>query len=239
MDNNKIQLNDSQLKKYRQALYNFEKYIEVIYSKNNLNQEHRGFLIKYKDFEEFKNTIEYNNYKNYDLNIKKENIHFYNSEKVFKIKQIEFKTSKFFLNMLYNDNKYIIINYELWLVICEIGRENESPIIYNIDSKYIKLVFEDGKQLNFTYHQFDKNIIDKYSYSYYNYNNNLLDEFKKIYKDINMYYKFEKDFIEKLKDNYYSSYNSAYLVCKTWIDKWKIYSNYEEIKNNYLDQNLS
>ena len=180
MDNNKIQLNDSQLKKYRQALYNFEKYIEVIYSKNNLNQEHRGFLIKYKDFEEFKNTIEYNNYKNYDLNIKKENIHFYNSEKVFKIKQIEFKISKFFLNMLYNDNKYIIINYELWLVICEIGRENDSPIIYNIDSKYIKLVFEDGKQLNFTYHQFDKNIIDNYSYSYYNYNNNLLDEFKKI-----------------------------------------------------------
>ena len=44
----------------------------------------------------------------------------------------------------------------------------------------------------------------------------------------------------KLKNinNNISSFNVIYLVSKIWIDKWKKYSNYEEIKNDYLQRNL-
>ena len=238
MDYIKNQLNESQLNKYRQALYNFDKYIEDIYSQNNCNKKHQGYLINLNDYEELKKSINHYIYKKYDLQVKKEDTNFDNSEKVFKIKQIEFKTSRFFLNMLCNENKYIIINYDLWVVICENGRENERPIIYELNRPNIKLNFEDGKQLIFRYYEFEKNIIEEITYSDCKNITNFLDEFKKIYKDINIYYQFERDFIKKLEDNknYYSYYNYAYLVSYKWVDKWKKYSNYEEIKNYYLEK---
>ena len=90
--------------------------------------------------------------------------------------------------MLYNDNKYIIINTELWKIICENGRENEKPIKYEISTLNIKLFFEGEKHLIISYYQKSKNIIDRFSC--YNYDFNNLGELKKICEDINKYYRF-------------------------------------------------
>ena len=151
MDNIKIKLNESQLKKYRQALYNFDKYIEDIYSNLRSNELHKGYLINLKDFEEFKKIIYYDIYKNKYCETGLKDINFTYSEKVFKIKQIEFKTSQYFINMLLNENKYIIINTALWRVICENGNENENPINYEINNSYLILHFEDNNQIKLKY----------------------------------------------------------------------------------------
>ena len=79
-----------------------------------------------------------------------------------------------------------------------------------------------------------KNIVDKTSINYYSYN---LKEFNKIYDDINTYYNFEKKFLKELKKNQNSSINLDYLISKTWIDNWKKYTNYDKIKENYLEKN--
>ena len=66
MDKISFQLNESQLKIYRQAFYNFEKYIEDIYSKDNLYKKHKGYLINLKDFKYLEKIIDYDNYKKYN-----------------------------------------------------------------------------------------------------------------------------------------------------------------------------
>ena len=55
--------------------------------------------------------------------------------------------------MLYNENKYIIINTELWKIICENGRESEKPIKYEIKRSNIKMFIEDKTDLIISYYQ--------------------------------------------------------------------------------------
>ena len=64
----------------------------------------------------------------------------------------------------------------------------------------------------------------------------------KIYSDIKSYFEYDKEFKENLKKKisfsfeYY--YKSGYLISKFWIDKWKNFCNYEEIKKKYLKYTL-
>ena len=41
----------------------------------------------------------------------------------------------------------------------------------------------------------------------------------------------------KNKQDYNDNNTYGYLVSKSWIDKWKILSNYEDIKTDYLQNN--
>ena len=71
--------NGSLLKKYINAISDFEKYLEDIYSDyNSYGIEHRGYLINLKDYERIKEIIDNNK-----VNIS-------NSDKNFNINQIEF-----------------------------------------------------------------------------------------------------------------------------------------------------
>ena len=111
--------NGSVLKKYIYAFSDFEKYLNKIYSPNNLNgTEHKGYLINFKDYEEIKENIS-------KIKINNKNVREIN----FKINQIEFKTSHYLINMILNGNKYIFINTDLWKLICDKDRIKECPIM--------------------------------------------------------------------------------------------------------------
>jgi len=213
---------------YKNAISCFEKFIEEIYSHKNSNSngiELKGYLINYKYYEKIKEVI--NNYE--------KNKNDFDSGKNIKINQIEFKTPQYLINMILNGNKYIFINTELWELFCDKDKKDESPIICKVNKKNITFIL-DNIELSFRH---NKNIIDKntlnYNYSYVsNYN-----KIKQIFKSVIKYYNFENKFMQNLKNKQDSNDNNTYgyLVSKSWIDKWKILSNYEDIKTDYLQNN--
>ena len=58
----------------------------------------------------------------------------------------------------------------------------------------------------------------------------------KIYNDINKYFNTESDIINKLNIRNQKCQYQGFLVDKSWVDNWKRYSYYDEIKNKYLDK---
>ena len=156
----------------------------------------------------------------------------YISRRNFKISQIEFKTSNYLINMILNGNQYILINTDLWQIICDEKYLSESPIIYTINKNEL-IIYLDDQVLSFKHHN---NIIDINALnSRLKYKNNY-GQIKNISDAILSYYVFENEISNNLKNINSSFDNNAYLVSKNWIDKWKKYSNYEILKNNL--QNL-
>ena len=47
----------------------------------------------------------------------------------------------------------------------------------------------------------------------------------------------KKKFLNELKNNHNFSINLDYLISKAWIDNWKKYTNYDKIKEYYLEKN--
>ena len=219
--------NNSLLKNYKNAFSDFEKYLEGIYSdKNSFGKEYKGYLINLKDYERIKENI--NNYK-FNIN---------DSENNSKINQIEFKKPQYLINMILNGNKYIFINNDLWKIINDNDKKYDSPIRFIINSYYITF-YLDNIELSFKH---NKNIIDKNSLDYSsssNYSSNY-EKITKICDSVIKYYNLEKKILNDLenkKDSNATTYE--YLVSKNWIDKWKNFSNYENIKCNYLQKNLN
>ena len=217
--------NDSSLKNYKEAFSDFEKFLEDIYSdENSFGKEHRGYLINLKDYERIKENID-----DYKFNIN-------DSKNNFKINQIEFKTPQYLINMILNGNKYILINTDLWEIIDYTDKNDESLIIYKVNSKDITFSL-DNIELSFKH---NKNIIEEYALKYsYSYKSNY-EKIRKILNSIIDYYDFENKILNDLKNKQaYNVTTYEYLVSKKWIDKWKIFSNYENIKVNYLQNNLN
>ena len=230
-------LTQSLKNKYNKAIYNFEEiYLNEIYSnkKNNIQQE--GYFINLKDFYELKEITNYKNEVENIKNLREENIALSDSEKIKIIKEKRFYNSQHLINLIYNDNQYILINKELREILCNKKQENENPILYKIKSNNIYFKLEDNKKLKFKRHGSNKNIIDKSTYKYENDKPNI-NEFKSIYKDIIEYYNFEKKISNNLHNYKKECLEYGYLVTKNWIDKWKKYSNYDNIKNKYLENN--
>ncbi len=137
--------------------------------------------------------------------------------------------------MIYNNNKLILISKELWKIICKKGKEDEEPILYYIKSN--KISFETEDKIKICFKKQKDNIIDISSFISENSSN--IDEFKNILNDIKKYYNFEEKFIKDLLKEEKDSQKMDYLVCKNWLEKWKRYSYYEEIKKNFLKNNKS
>ena len=223
MDKN---LNQILKNKYTAIISNFEEYLKNL--KNNTS--HKGYLIDLKQLNDIKKKIDYKNnvkslskiYKNNNLKI---------SEKILTIKDIEFKTSQYLINMIYNDHQYILIDRELWKALCEAGRENDENIEYKIYNNDIIFTLKDKKELKFTQSNKNKNIIDKSNASSYR-NQSDFNELEKIYSDIINYYNFENRFIGYLNEQKKEKVGQAYLVTKEWFDNWKNYSDYDTIKEN-------
>ena len=206
---------DDLLTKYRNAIINFEKYIKIIYSNDLLNEGHRGYLINLKDYEKLKEFV-FNN----------SNI--FNSNTIFKINQIEFKTPNYLINMILNNNQYIFINTELWQIICDDNKKNEKPIIYIISKDDLFFSLDDRF---FSFKKNYKNTIDLKTINSRSIYNNNFKQIKQINDIIINYSNFEYKISNLLKNNN-TSIHEGYLASKIWIDNWKKLSNYEKIKNS-------
>ena len=104
---NDIQLiNESTLVKYNNAILNFEEYLKQLYNKEKIIEINKGYLINLEDYEDLKEKINYTHFKENILNNNLDNESLSDSDEIIKIKQIDFKTSSYLLNMIYNDNKY-------------------------------------------------------------------------------------------------------------------------------------
>jgi len=216
MGNNSLSIIISEFEKFRKDIY---------FNKNLYGTEYLGYLINLKDYEKIKE------------NITNEKVNINDNENNFKINQIEFKTPQYLINMVLNGNKYIIINCELWELICDKDKVYDSFIIYKVNSNDITFSL-DKIELSFKH---NNNIIDKYAFknsskykNKYNYES-IYEKIKNICESVINYYNFEKEILNDLKNNqFYNASAFEYLVSKQWIDKWKKYSNYENIKVIFL-----
>ena len=149
------------------------------------------------------------------------------------IKDIEFKTSQYLINMLLNGNKYIIIDQTFWRVICENGKENSIPIIYEISENrnLLKVKLMDDIPLMFNNIRKD-NILEVSILR--NKSENNFYSIMKIYQNIRSYYNLEIEIKKGAK-----IIGRGYLIEKDWIDKWKQQIRYENIKSEYLISNKS
>ena len=219
--------------KYIKAIYEFEEFVKMSEKNKNENIDNKGYLINLMDYNGIKKHIEYDKFKKElpTINGKLED-----SEKFIKLKQIEFKTSQYLIDMINNDNEYILINESLMKNICE--NKEETPISYEIKDK--KLILKLDKELIFNKDEKNNNILNNIiinKSSSINNNDSNLIEINNIYDDIAKYYEFEKKFLEELQ-NSNEIQKENYLISKSWFDKWKDYTNYENIKINYFDKKV-
>ena len=104
---------------YLKEIHNFELYIKE--EKGKLIGNHKeffGYLINLEDYEKLKTKINYNEniskYKNYFSNPKDKN-----TTKRYTLDEIKFRDSTYLLNKIFNGNRYIIINIQLWKFLCK------------------------------------------------------------------------------------------------------------------------
>ena len=165
------------------------------------------------------------------------------ADKIYTIDEIEFRNSDYLLNKILNDNKYIIINTDLWRLLCTKGKEQIQPINYSMNYSQIKFTLNDQKELIFSNHEKNNLLGKKYFYSVDNLHyKNFISSFEKIidnaYKPIKDYYEFHKNFIANLKANRGKLFN-GFLIDIDWFENWEKFYDYNNIKFNYLDKNAT
>ena len=180
------------LANYRLIIENFENdYVKDIFNNYKTHKPDNGYLVNLEDYEALKNKIKVYSNTNASKII----------ENLTKLKTIEIKSSQYLINMLLNDNKYIIINDELWDLFGEEDKK-DSHIIYTIDKGLIIFSLDDNIQLKFTC-WVHNNIIDEFSFKEENNlaYSKLTSGFKKIdtiYNQIYEYFKFENELMLNL-----------------------------------------
>ena len=196
--------------------------------------------INLDEINKIKNSINYNQKRN--INIK----NYYvdkNSNKIYTINDIKFRNSNYLLNMMLNGNKFIIINTDLWELLCENNKEKATPVMYKINYNFIsfklddqrKLYFENKKNNQFSLETFYKNHYSLYNDIKSNFNGTIIN----IYNDIIDFYNFQNKFILNLNNTYKSDIMSGYLVEIDWFKNWEKYNDYSNIKSKYLNHQIN
>ena len=222
-------LNEEKENKYLIIKSAFNKYENSIYK---MNEKYNGYLINLEEYENIKEKI------GYDKDI--HNINQNNSDCInyLNIKQIEYKTYYYLLNMIFNGNEYIIINEELWKILNKKEEEDQDPIEFMINNNKITVYLGDNKNLNFSYSKNEKiilkkSLLEKDNLDYTNYN--IIIPF---YENIEKYYNFEKEFLKDLSEP--NSKQKVYcLITKKWLDQWMEYSHYEEFKDLFSENQIN
>ena len=227
--------------KYLKGIKDFESYIKK--EKENMFENFKtylGYIINLEEYNQLKKNI------NYEENCVKYKEYFTNPEdsnpiKLYTLEEIKFRDSYYLLNKIFNGNKFILINIELWKLLCKENKESISPIKFEINYMHIKFKLDAQKELIFWN---DKNFIISSFYQSYNpdyslYYSNYYDILNNIYNKISEYFDYEKEFKEKLKANNVKNFSYGYLIDFDWFSKWEKCSNYLYIKSNYLEKNKS
>ena len=104
------------------------KHLKAIFNTNNNYKSHIGYLINLELYLNLKNIIK--EYYNNQISAKKA------YESINKLNSIKIKTSTYLINKLFNGNKYIIINNNLWDLFGD-NNDTKLSISYIIDRDYI------------------------------------------------------------------------------------------------------
>ena len=241
--------------KYNYLIFSFEQIIENIYQtkKEEIAKNiYKGYIINLKDYEEFKEFINYGKVKSFYSSQKIETqkiLQYFDINKFKKIKKfnsIEFNSPRFLFYKLGSKESFIIITEQIWKLLGNNNKEKIPNIEYTIDkNNHICIIFENGEKI---FIRTDNNIINEYSLNYSNKAEEYkyyIDEYKNIIKDINSYYNNEKTFSNNLKKKEINmAPKSDYLISLSWVNNWKRITNYERIKfliesNNSKDKILS
>ena len=206
---------ENKLIKYVKEIHDFEEYING--EKKKITKEYHneffGYLINLEEYKKLKTEINYENnlklYKNYitrPMNT--------NPIKKYTLEEIKFRDSNYLLNMIFNGNKYILINKSFWKFICKEDMKKIPDIKFDINYYQIKFKLDDGKELIFKnernfiisnyYSELDPEY-SLYSSNYYSINDNIYDKILK-------YFEFEKNFKEKLQVTNQKNTIFGYLV---------------------------
>ena len=145
-----------------------------------------------------------------------------------------------------NGYSFIIINKKLYNLICKQNTKEHHKIKYKIIPESPGfIILNPDKNNKIQYKNNKNNIIDAstvivHKDNKHSQNNNLLrysigkmEKWRVIYGDALNYYNNEKFFINKLIKNEIIIFQ-GYLIDKEWIDIWKMYSFYDQIKQNIL-----
>ena len=159
----------NQCKAYCRGFIKFEKYLkEIYYNLQEKSQMHRGYLIDLKEFDQCKNDILYQDYKNdikeYDDKINVKIFALSTIDKSFELKkfeQVKIESYQELKDKLFNNNEYLLINTELWYNICKFEKENESYIKYYINNSELYFILNDNHSIHFKH---NNNILNKASY---------------------------------------------------------------------------
>ena len=163
MEDKSNKLQNYGLKDYIFSIFQFDKFINSIYSNTNDSQEFKGYIIDYNEYQNLKEKIKFKDYIDIQNNIIKTN-EIKDSEliNIEKIKHIKFKSSKDLINNLINKkNKYLLINLDLFKIICSQNKEENYPYTYTINNTCLKLDLDNNNSINF-YHSY--NILNEKAY---------------------------------------------------------------------------
>ena len=219
-----------QIYDYLQAIFQFEEFVKKIYNNYDWNLNYDGYIIKLKDYQNFKDNIFYDiivKYNSSSKSCKNKIKEFIDSGKINEIKKIDkviIRTEKELIDLIKQKNEYKLISMELGNIICKNLDNNKRFYIYLIETfnLIIYLDIDEAISLNC-----NNNIINENSYTINN-NSKLLH----IAKSIIEYNKFENKIIGKLKNKNLDEseeIEDGYLIEKKWIDEWKKLLNYENI----------
>ena len=133
-------------------------------------------------------------------------------------------------NDINNGYSFLIINKDFYNEICE--KKDSHKINYKISKEYITI--RDGFNSMIFKNGFN-NIINKSTYLENNNNttqnngaNTPNQSLNDIYNDIINYYNSENDIIQKTKSTRQEEFQ-GYLIDNTWVEKWKNFSDYNNI----------
>ena len=222
-------INDKEFDKflsYNKAIYEYEENVNSFSKSRNIITE-KGYLVYLDDYNAIKELLNYNNYKKF-LNVNNKyiknscfNINKFNQIKL--LEPIKIKSADYIKNIILTVG-CILITKELLELI---SNKNEKPISFNADKNKITLSIKNNEKLEFNHTNFILNLetLDKNSPNY--------KEINDIYESIIKYFTFENEIANNLiedRDKY------GLLLKKTWIDEWKKYSNYDNIKSKYFNE---
>ena len=219
-----------QIYDYLQAIFQFEEFVKKIYNNYDWNLNYDGYIIKLKDYQNFKDNIFYDiivKYYSSSKSCKNKIKEFIDSEKINEIKKIDkviIRTEKELIDLIKQKNEYKLISMELGNIICKNLDNNKRFYIYLIETFNIIIYLDIDEAISLNC---NNNIINENSYTINN-NSKLLH----IAKSIIEYNKFENKIIGKLKNKNLDEseeIEDGYLIEKKWIDEWKKLLNYENI----------
>jgi len=228
MGNDEHSLND-----YLFVFNKFHDYVKRFHSEsNNIDKVKEGYFVDLYYYNELINQI------NKEAKEKKQNpnqniitdnkgeVNFIKL-KTFGLKEVDEKIRE--------EYSFIIINEDLFKIICDQEKQPIYKITYKITTENKLLVQEN--QLQFQYKNDKNNVVSKATIlGNIGSNNNTNNSSQvsqnnyenKLYDSIKIYLENETDISTKLKTNSENIYQ-GFLVDKEWVEKWKIYSNYNNV----------